>query len=82
VPRFDARMADNRTLSQIDREASKHAAGRLVIQFRIERAARRVGRIAIVIFVVALILGMPGGRPLTDKLMPADWWTVRQPSLK
>jgi hypothetical protein len=64
-------------MTEIDREASKHAVGRLVIQFRIERAARRVGRVAIIIFVVALILGMPGGRQLSDKLMPADWWTVR-----
>ena len=48
-------MADSRTISQLDREASKHAVGRLVIQFRIERASRRVGQVAIMIFVVALI---------------------------
>jgi hypothetical protein len=70
-------MADSCTISQVDREASKHAVGRLVIQFRIERAARRVGRVAIVIFVIALIFGMPGGRQLSEKLMPASWWIVR-----
>jgi hypothetical protein len=70
-------MADNRTISQVDREASKHAVGRLVIQFRIERASRRVGRVAIVIFVIALIVGMPGGRQLSEKLMSASWWIVR-----
>jgi hypothetical protein len=64
-------------MTENDREASKEAVSRLVIQFRVEQASRRVGRIAIVIFVVALILGMPGGRPLTDKLMPASWWIVR-----
>ena len=47
-------------MTENDREASKHAVGRLVIQFRIERASKRVGRVAIVIFVIALIFGMPG----------------------
>jgi len=61
-------------MMESDREASKHAVGRLVIQFRIERASRRVGRIAIITFVIAIILGMPGGRQLSDKLMPASWW--------
>lgn len=61
-------------MMESDREASKHAAGRLVIQFRIERASRRVGRIAIITFVIALILGMPGSRQLSDKLIPASWW--------
>jgi hypothetical protein len=62
---------------ELGREASKHAVGRLVIQFR-ERASRRVAWFAIITFVVALILVMPGGRRLTDKLMPADWWTVKR----
>ena len=41
-----------------DREASKYAVGRLVIQFRIERMTTRLGRIALTIFVLALILAL------------------------
>ena len=33
-------------MTQINREASRHAVGRLVIQHGVERAARRVARIA------------------------------------
>ena len=40
-------------------EASKHVAARLVMQFRIERAVRRVGLAAIIIFVLVLILSVP-----------------------
>jgi hypothetical protein len=53
----------------IEREASKHAVGRLVIQFRIERAAKRVAWFAAIIFVVALILSVPGVSRLIAKLM-------------
>jgi len=42
-------------MTEIDREASKHAVGRLVIQFRIERASRRVGQVAIGVSVVWLV---------------------------
>ena len=40
-------------------EASKHVPARLVMQFRIERAVRRVGLAAIIIFVLVLILSVP-----------------------
>ena len=40
------------------RKASKHAVGRLVIQFRIERAARYTAWVEAIIFAAALILGI------------------------
>jgi hypothetical protein len=62
---------------ELGREASKHAVGRLVIQFRIERASRRVAWFAIITFVVALILGMPGG-PSTNRQADACELVDRQ----
>ena len=53
-----------------DCEVSKQAAGRLVIQFRIERASKRIGWFAAISFVVALILSvLPGISRLIVKLM-------------
>jgi hypothetical protein len=37
-------------MKEIDREASKHVVGKLVIQYRVERAARRVARFAAINF--------------------------------
>jgi hypothetical protein len=54
---------------EIDREASKHAVGRLVIQYRVERAAKKVAWFAATSFVVALILSVPGVSRLIVKLM-------------
>ena len=54
---------------QSDREASKRAVGRLVIQFRVERAAKRVAWFAGATFVVALILSVPGVSRGIVKLM-------------
>ena len=54
---------------EVDRDASKQAVGRLVIQYRVERAARRVAWFAAISFVVALILSMPGVSRLIAKLM-------------
>jgi hypothetical protein len=51
-------LFSQRGLMESDRENSRHAVGRLVIQFRIERASRRVGWVAVVTFVVALVLGV------------------------
>ena len=56
-------------MTEIDREASKQAVGRLVIQYRVERAARRAAWFAATIFVVALILSAPGVSRLIAKLM-------------
>ena len=56
-------------MTEIDREATKHAVGRLVIQYRVERAARRVAWFAAISFVVALILSVPGVSRLIAKLM-------------
>jgi hypothetical protein len=56
-------------MTEIDREASKHAVGRLMIQYRVERAARRVAWFAAITFVVALILSVPGVSNLIAKLM-------------
>jgi hypothetical protein len=56
-------------MTEIDRDASKQAVGRLVIQYRVERAARRVAWFAAISFVVALILSMPGVSRLIAKLM-------------
>jgi len=53
----------------LDRDASKHAVGKLVIQFRIERAAKRVAWFAVATLVVALILSVPGVGRLIVKLM-------------
>jgi hypothetical protein len=54
---------------KLDRKASKQAVGRLVIQFRIERAAKRVGWFAAISFVVMLVLLLPWvNRPII-KLM-------------
>ena len=55
--------------SQFDREASKRAVDRLVIQFRVERAAKRVAWFAGATFVVALILSVPGVSRVIVKLM-------------
>ena len=53
----------------LDRDASKHAVGKLVIQFRIERAAKRVAWFAAISFVVMLVLLLPWvNRPII-KLM-------------
>jgi hypothetical protein len=53
----------------LDRDASQHAVGKLVIQFRIERAAKRVAWFAAISFVVMLILLPPWvNRPII-KLM-------------
>jgi Zn-dependent membrane protease YugP len=54
---------------ELSREASKHAVGRLVIQYRVERAIKRVAWIAAITFVVALILSVPGVGRLIVKLM-------------
>jgi hypothetical protein len=51
-------------MTEIDREASKHAVGRAL-----ERAARRVAWFAAITFVVALILSVPGVSDLIAKLM-------------
>jgi hypothetical protein len=56
-------------MTKIDREATKHAVGRLVIQYRVERAARWVAWFAAISFVVALILIVPGVSRLIVKLM-------------
>jgi hypothetical protein len=56
-------------MTEIDREATKHAVGRLVIQYRVERAARRVAWFGAISFVVALILSVPGVSRLIVKLM-------------
>jgi hypothetical protein len=56
-------------MTEIDREASKHAVGRLVVQYRVERAARRVAWFAAMSFLVALILSVPGVSLLIVKLM-------------
>jgi hypothetical protein len=56
-------------MMEIDREAFKHAVGRLVIQYRVERAAKRVAWFAAISFVVALILSVPGVGQLIVKLM-------------
>jgi hypothetical protein len=56
-------------MTEIDRDASKQAVGRLVIQYRVERAARRVAWFAAISFLVALILSMPGVSRLIAKLM-------------
>jgi hypothetical protein len=50
-------------------EASKRAVGRLLIQFRVERAAKRVAWFAGATFVVALILSVPGVSRVIVKLM-------------
>jgi len=51
------------------REASKYAVDRLVIQFRVERAAKRTARVAAISFAAALILIVPWvNRPII-KLM-------------
>ena len=49
--------------TQFDRESSKRAAEGLVIQFRVERAAKRVAWFAVATVVVALILSVPGVKP-------------------
>jgi hypothetical protein len=56
-------------MTEIDREASKHAVGRLVIQYRVGRAARLVAWFAAITFVVALILGVPDVSRLIVTLM-------------
>jgi hypothetical protein len=56
-------------MTETDRETSKHAVGRLVIQFRIERAATRVAWFAAISFMVALILSVPWVGQLIVKLM-------------
>ena len=56
-------------MTEIDREATKHAVGRLVIQYRVERAARRVAWFAAICFVAAVILSVPGVSRLIIKLM-------------
>jgi diacylglycerol kinase len=58
-------------MTEIDREASNHAVGRLVIQYRVERAARRAAWFAAMVFVVALILSVPGISRLFVKLVHA-----------
>ena len=58
-------------MTEIDREASNHAVGRLVIQYRLERAGRRAAWFAAMIFVVALILSVPGVSRLIVKLVHA-----------
>lgn len=55
--------------SQFDRAASKRAVGRLVIQFRVERAAKRVAWFAVATLGVALILSVPGVSRVIVKLM-------------
>ena len=54
---------------KLDREASKQAVGRLVIQYRVERAVRRVAWFAAISFVVALILSVPEVGRLIVRLM-------------
>ena len=54
---------------ELSREASEHAVGRLVIQYRVERAIKRVAWFAAISFVVALILSVPGVSRLIAKLM-------------
>jgi hypothetical protein len=54
---------------KLDRKASKQAVGRLVIQYRVERAVKRVAWFAAISFVVALILSVPGVGRLIVKLM-------------
>jgi hypothetical protein len=53
-------------------EASKRAVGRLLIQFRVERAAKRVAWFAGATFVVALILSVPGVSRVIVKLMQSQ----------
>jgi hypothetical protein len=60
---------EERPMTEIDRETLKHAVGRLIIQFRIERAAKRVAWFAAIVFVLALILIVPGVGRLIAKLM-------------
>ena len=55
--------------TQFDRESSKRAVGRLVIQFRVERTSKRVAWLAVATVVVALILSLPGVSRLIVKLM-------------
>ena len=55
--------------SELDREASKYAVSRLAIQYRIERAAKRVAWFAAISFVAALILSVPGVGRLIVKLL-------------
>ena len=55
--------------THFDRDASMRAVGRLVIQFRVERAAKRVAWFAVATVVVALILSVPGVSRLIVKLM-------------
>jgi hypothetical protein len=58
-------------MTEIDREASDRAVGRLVIQYRVERAARRAAWFAAMVFVVALILSVLGISRLIVKLVHA-----------
>jgi len=52
-----------------DREASKQAVDRLVVQFRIERAAKRVAWFAAISLVVMLVLLLPWVNKPIIKLM-------------
>ncbi|MFY9958429.1 hypothetical protein [Bradyrhizobium sp.] len=54
---------------KFDREASKQAVGRLVVQFRIERAAKRVAWFAAISLVVMLVLLLPWVNKPIIKLM-------------
>ena len=55
--------------NELSREAFKDAAGRLVIQYRVERATKRVAWFAAISCVVALILSMPGVSGLIVKVI-------------
>jgi hypothetical protein len=59
-------------ITQFDREVSKRAVCRLVIQFRVERASKRVAWFAAATFVVALILGVPGVSRVIVRLMQSQ----------
>ena len=50
-------------------ERDREAVGRLVIQYRVERAAKRVAWFAAISLLVALILSVPGVGRLVAKLM-------------
>jgi hypothetical protein len=54
---------------KFDREASKQAVDRLVVQFRIERAAKRVAWFAAISLVVMLVLLLPWVNKPIIKLM-------------
>jgi hypothetical protein len=54
--------------SEVYRSSSRQAVSRLVIQFRIERTARRLAWFAACTFAVCAILSLPGVSRLIAKL--------------